>query len=182
MTNLLVTPEDFKEAARQLGYPPDITRDDIRYWDGGVKLAEVDQRAKDLARHRISHSLPGAVGIDRDTAQAIYRARRSVEGYDHVQAKLKNSDLRILLERLDALTALTPSALSPDWIASGLPDEAIEAGIEAWRAADVAMEAREHSANPEDMTDWDEGMIVAAIFKAVSRAMPAPSALSGDAP
>lgn len=76
--------------------------------------------------------------------------------------------------------ALTPSALSANWIASGIPDDAIAAGIEAWRAADVAMKAREQSANPEDMTDWDEGMIVAAIFKAVSGAMSGASALSGE--
>lgn len=57
------------------------------------------------------------------------------------------------------------------WVCAGIPDEAIEAGIAAWRAADVAMEEREHAAEPEDMTDWDEGMIVAAIFKAVGRSL-----------
>lgn len=140
------------------------------------------------AIHRQSHSLPGDVGT------ALAGLEWSEDGYSlrtphdgdvdgdgrHIVVggetviTFADSDVgEEYRERIRA--ALTPSALSSDWIASGIPDDAIEAGIEAWRAADVEMEAREKSANPEDMTDWDEGMIVAAIFKAVSRAM------SGDA-
>lgn len=45
-------PADWIAAATQFGYPPDITPGDIRYWDGGVKLAEVHQRARELKSHR----------------------------------------------------------------------------------------------------------------------------------
>ncbi len=66
-----------------------------------------------------------------------------------------------------------------EWVCAGIPDEAIEAGIAAWRAADVAMLARDESEHPEDMADWDEGMIVCAIFKAVGRALSATPAQEG---
>lgn len=285
---LPVTPEDFKEAARQLGYPPDITRDDVRYWDGGVKLAEVDQRAKDLARHRQDHSLPGDVlraAFDAGCEAGIksygggnVRANWDIKWREYVAAltpsalsgdvgmgattkgpwRVGQPDMHrihpdwrdengnvlsecyhrnghpltiatfanvddayfvvglvnagapapspsgnirdaakralVILERNlhrqtekcdDAVNilraALTPSAMSTDWAASGIPDEAIEAGIEAWQAANHEMTARELSTTPEDMRDWDDGMIVAAIFKAVTRAMSGASALSGDA-
>jgi len=59
-TMVAVTPEDFTLAARHLGYPPDITRGDILYWDGGVKLAEVEERARDYARHRHQSGRTGA--------------------------------------------------------------------------------------------------------------------------
>ena len=113
---LPVTPEDFKEAARQLGYPPDITRDDIRYWDGGVKLAEVDQRAIDLARHRQAHSLPGAVGTVRIDNLA---ARKAVNCVLAPLLAPYISDMPELIEVgnqacTEILAALTPSALSGD--------------------------------------------------------------------
>jgi hypothetical protein len=52
----------------------------------------------------------------------------------------------------------------PNWICAGIADDVIEAGMLAWDAANTDM-ARE---TPE--RDWDEGMIVAAIFKAMLRA------------
>src|SRR3546814_16531179 len=53
----------------------------------------------------------------------------------------------------------------PDDIAAGVPEGAIEAGIDAWEDANRDM------ANyvSGERTDWDNGMIVAAIFKAVDR-------------
>lgn len=59
----------------------------------------------------------------------------------------------------------------PEWICFGISDEAIQAGIEAWEDASAQMAAREVAEDPENHTDWDEGMIVAAIFKAVGRAL-----------
>ena len=54
----------------------------------------------------------------------------------------------------------------PNWIEAGVPDAAIEAGIAAW---DQAKHDMENYVSGET-ADWDEGMIVAAIFKAVGRA------------
>lgn len=53
------------------------------------------------------------------------------------------------------------------WICEGIPDDVIEAGIEAWEIAKSEMEDREMSDTPELMTDWDDGMVVAAIYKAM---------------
>src|SRR3546814_2730480 len=55
----------------------------------------------------------------------------------------------------------------PDDIAAGVPEGAIEAGIDAWEDANRDM------ANyvSGETTDWDNGMIVAAIFKAVARSI-----------
>ena len=68
MTDVTVTQADFAMAATQLGYPPDITRADISYWDGGTKLDAVDKRAKELADYRLAHSGEGrsnGAGEDR---------------------------------------------------------------------------------------------------------------------
>lgn len=53
----------------------------------------------------------------------------------------------------------------PNWIAAGIPDAAIEAGIAAWDQCNHDLENYVSGKTP----DWDEGMIVAAIFKAVAR-------------
>lgn len=51
------------------------------------------------------------------------------------------------------------------------PTEAmIEAGIVAWTAKVIAMEDRERSATPENMPDYDEGDICAAIYLAMEAA------------
>lgn len=73
--------------------------------------------------------------------------------------------------------ALLQSAVQddPNDISAGIPDHAIDAGIEAWEAANNDL------ANyvSGETKDWDEGMIVAAIFKAVGRALlEAPSSQS----
>lgn len=54
----------------------------------------------------------------------------------------------------------------PHRIDAGIPDAAIEAGIAAWDRARHDMENYVSGVT----ADWDEGMIVAAIFKAVARA------------
>ncbi|WP_257556498.1 hypothetical protein [Sphingobium sp. CFD-2] len=61
-----------------------------------------------------------------------------------------------------------------DWICAGIPDEVIEAGCDAWDRARQEMEDREASDQPEAYRDWDDGMIVAAIFKAMSAALRTP--------
>lgn len=58
----------------------------------------------------------------------------------------------------------------PDNICTGIPDAAIEAGVAAWDNAREEMQAREQALDPENHNDWDEGMVVAAIFKAIARA------------
>jgi hypothetical protein len=58
----------------------------------------------------------------------------------------------------------------PNWICSGIPDAVIEAGVDAWGRANNEIVEREASLRPEDLPDWDEGMIVAATFKAMLRA------------
>ena len=54
------------------------------------------------------------------------------------------------------------------WICDGLPDAMIEAGCGAWDKARIEMQDREASDQPEAYTDWDDGMIVAAIYKAMA--------------
>jgi hypothetical protein len=49
------------------------------------------------------------------------------------------------------------------FIASGLSDDVVEAGLAAWDKAEDDMENYISGVT----TDWDEGMIVAAIFKAM---------------
>lgn len=56
-----------------------------------------------------------------------------------------------------------------NWVCEGIPDEAIEAGVNAWDAARHDMENYVSGIT----TDWDEGMIVAAIFKAMRAAIAA---------
>lgn len=56
-------------------------------------------------------------------------------------------------------------AEKPDWVCWGLSDAAIEAGMEVFRR--VERDTENYVAG--ETTDWDEGMIVAAIFKAVGR-------------
>jgi len=55
----------------------------------------------------------------------------------------------------------------PDWVCAGISDEAIEAGMEVFRQVDRDNE----NYVAGETTDWDEGMIVGAIFKAVGRAL-----------
>lgn len=89
----------------------------------------------------------------------------------HKWAKLfRKSAARI--EALEAdnarLMGLVKEAVmhDPDNVCAGLSDEAIFAGIDAWNAANADMENYVSGVT----IDWDEGMIVAAIFKAVARA------------
>lgn len=73
-----------------------------------------------------------------------------------------------LLIRSDRLAAIEEMIVDdPDWIAEGISDEAIDAGIDVWDQAKHDM--RDENYIPGKTTDWDEGMIVAAIFKAVCR-------------
>jgi hypothetical protein len=66
----------------------------------------------------------------------------------------------------DALDALMVH--DPNWVCAGVPDDAVEAGIIAWDAAKKDLEDENYI--PAETADWDEGMIVCAIFKAVLRA------------
>lgn len=65
--------------------------------------------------------------------------------------------------------ALFDAALvdDPGDICAGISEDAIWAGVEAWQQADREMNEYVSGVS----TDWDEGMIVAAIFKAVARAI-----------
>lgn len=108
-------------------------------------LAMDDHRGDGLPTQYVNPDGPEAV-------EAILALRKEVE------AMTKDPN------RLDIATiALTDD---PDWIGAGIPDEAIEAGLAAWQAADAEMNNYVSGVS----TDWDDGMIVAAIFKAVARA------------
>ena len=50
-----------------------------------------------------------------------------------------------------------------EYICDGIPDAAIEAGCAAWDRANHEMERYVSGVS----TDWNEGMIVAAIYKAM---------------
>lgn len=77
-------------------------------------------------------------------------------------AKAREVDL---VERLWVLNEVVKN--DPGNICVGVPDAAIWAGIEAWDAAKHDMENYVSG----ETADWDEGMIVAAIFKAVIHAI-----------
>ena len=64
----------------------------------------------------------------------------------------------------------------PDWIGSGIPDEAVEAGIAAWDKAKHDLE----NYTSGETADWDEGMIVCAIYKAMAPLAPAPPPMGED--
>lgn len=199
---------DDEESEDVGGYFASCTKCPVSAW------GDIRSEAVTAWNTRISHSLPGDVGMrDNETHRIIKLSEERgdfVAGPDGCvifwpddlkQGGFNAWHLRLIADELDRrnrgwfdqmAAALTPSpcpgdgmreALANDneWVCAGIPDQAIEAGIAAWRAADVAMLAREESEHPEDMADWDEGMIVAAIFKAVGRAISGPSALSGDA-
>ena len=73
-----------------------------------------------------------------------------------------------LLIRSDRLAAIEKMIIDdPNWIAEGISDDAVEAGINAWDQAN--RDLRDENYIPGVTADWDEGMIVAAIFKAVCR-------------
>ena len=84
------------------------------------------------------------------------------ERWEHLE-KVAAAAIQSLSTKSEELAACLVD--DPNWIAAGIPDEAIEAGIAAWQAAETDMENYRSGITP----DWDEGMIVAAIFKAVAR-------------
>ena len=88
----------------------------------------------------------------------------------HVAAALSAPQGEV--ERLRA-AALTDD---PNWICAGIPDHAIEAGIEVFRQ--VERDSESYVAG--ETTDWDEGMMVAAIFKAVARSILAQPEVGGE--
>lgn len=57
------------------------------------------------------------------------------------------------------------TAEDPDWMCAGLSDEVIAAGEAAWDRADDDL----NNYVPGETKDWDRGMMVAAIFKAMGR-------------
>jgi hypothetical protein len=61
----------------------------------------------------------------------------------------------------------------PDNICAGIPDAAIQQGIDAWDGAMMEMRERDQSEHPENFRDWDEGMLIATVFKAVGRSVAA---------
>jgi hypothetical protein len=67
----------------------------------------------------------------------------------------------------EVLRAMTVD--DPSWICSGIPDTVIEAGVDAWSRANNEIVEREATLRPEELRDWDEGMIVSAIFKNMLR-------------
>jgi hypothetical protein len=121
------------------------------------------------------------VQADRDEAADVWRDFVARPGECIVENNLRNgsmdevSDLvqafarhRIATETKSAETIrdLVDALVDdPNWIAAGVPDEAIEAGEQAWEKARHDLENYVSG----ETSDWDEGMIVAAIFKAVGR-------------
>lgn len=127
-----------------------------------------------------SHSLPGNV----DAAAAwLFDNRWSVPhpmGCRWQEAPRSTQEAWTAYAK-GVAAALTPSALfgdagevivrmamthDPDWIPAGIPDDATHAGMEVFRQVERDNENYVAGEN----TDWDEGMMVAAIFKAVVRA------------
>lgn len=66
-----------------------------------------------------------------------------------------------LVERFAELEAIARDA--PEYVCSGIPDSVIEAGVDAWGKAQNDMA----NYKPGITTDWDEGMIAAAMFRAM---------------
>lgn len=135
----------------------------------------------------------GEDALDRLAVRVLhdYRKRDGLTCYNYDHNRLR--DERYMRETFAELVAPFLAALSapqgeverlraaaltddPDRVCAGIPDHAIEAGIEAWKAAESDIELRARCENPEDVTDWDEGMIVAAIFKAIGTALAQPEA------
>lgn len=77
---------------------------------------------------------------------------------------------------LEALEAKKAAAAEVDWICSGIPDEAVEAGIAAWDKANNDLANYVSGVTP----DWDEGMIVCAIYKAMAPLAPTPAPMSEE--
>lgn len=69
-----------------------------------------------------------------------------------------------LAQRAEIDAKLAALDAEPDWICFGIPDEVIEAGIAAWDKAKHDLENYVSGVTP----DWDEGMIVCAIYKAMA--------------
>lgn len=76
----------------------------------------------------------------------------------------------LLAQRAEIDAKLAALDAQPDWICSGIPDEAVEAGIAAWDKAKHDLE----NYTSGETADWDEGMIVCAIYKAMAPLAPAP--------
>lgn len=57
----------------------------------------------------------------------------------------------------------------PNWVCAGIPDKAIEDGIAKWDQIQSEMDEANYVSG--ETTDWDEGMIVSAIFKTVARSI-----------
>lgn len=77
------------------------------------------------------------------------------------------ADNAVLQERVREFDAAMTD--DPNWVCAGIPDIVIDAGVAAWDAAEEDMKPENYIAG--ETADWDEGMIVAAIFKAMARAL-----------
>ncbi len=82
----------------------------------------------------------------------------------------------LLAQRAEIDAKLAALDAQPDWICSGIPDEAVEAGIAAWDKAKHDLE----NYTSGETADWDEGMIVCAIYKAMAPLAPAPTPMGED--
>jgi hypothetical protein len=101
-------------------------------------------------------------------AQIAETEKGRIDGLNAFQAAHHRLDeLRAKLAALDA---------QPHWICSGIPDEAVEAGIAAWDKAKHDLE----NYTSGETADWDEGMIVCAIYKAMAPLAPAPLPMGED--
>lgn len=82
----------------------------------------------------------------------------------------------LLAQRAEIDAKLAALDAERDWICSGIPDEAVEAGIAAWDKAKHDLE----NYTSGETADWDEGMIVCAIYKAMVPLAPAPTPMGED--
>ena len=82
----------------------------------------------------------------------------------------------LLAQRAEIDAKLAALDAERDWICSGIPDEAVEAGIAAWDKAKHDLE----NYTSGETADWDEGMIVCAIYKAMAPLAPAPPPMGED--
>lgn len=112
-----------------------------------------------------------ATSPDGDAVEALRKAAQNVldRGYVSESIEEERSDHLALKQALSALANHSPDAggVGEACVCDGIPDEVIEAGISAWDAAKHDMENYVSGVT----TDWDEGMIVAAIYKAMIAAL-----------
>jgi hypothetical protein len=95
--------------------------------------------------------------------RAAHVSRPGFVAFDHA---VRAVDTALAAKEADLAAVKAMLVDDPNWIAAGIPDHVIEAGMEAQDKAQNDLANYVSGVTP----DWDEGMICAAIFKAMLRA------------